>query len=54
MLYLDMKVLTALATKELITVLIRTNKLFLDLVGSTPVMLLPLALASQQLILNKI
>ena len=54
MLYLDMKVLTALATKEFITVLIRTDKLFFDFMWSASIMLLSLAFAAKQLILNEV
>jgi len=54
MLYLDMKVLTTLATKEFITVFIRTHKLLFDFVRSASIMLLSLPFAAKELVLDEI
>ena len=54
MLYLDMKVLTTLTTKEFIAVFIWTHKLFFDFVRSASIMLLSLTFAAKKLVLNEI
>ena len=54
MLYIDMKVLTAFATKEFITVFIRTHKLFFDFMRSASIMLLSLTFAAKKLVLDEI